>query len=339
MVIFLHGPDTYRSKQKIEELKEKFIREVDKSALNIAKIDGEKLSLNKFKETVLVPGFLARRRMIIIENICQNKDLQLQTAVMKFLEKQDNKAENIVIFWEDGSTKYEKDTKIRKNNKLFNKLKQQKYVQEFVLLKGYKLNEWIKKEVIKKGGKIEDQAVDLLASFVGSDLWQMSNEINKLVSYKQNKIIFSDDIDLLVKSKIDENIFNLVNALGTKNKKLALKLLNDQLESKISWAYLMAMIIWQFRILLQIKFLNLRAGVRRLPAEKEAQSLPPQSALSEALTFGLHPYVLQKAQIQAKNYSLEELKKIYQRLLKIDLQLKTSQIDPKVLFDLFIVNV
>jgi DNA polymerase-3 subunit delta len=311
MTIFLYGPDTYRSRQKLVEIKEKFIQEVDKSALNITKLNGEKLTLNKFRETVLVPGFLARRRLIIIENICQNKNVQLQTAVMKFLERRDSKRENIVVFWEE-DTKYERNTKVRKNNKLFGKLKQQKYAQEFALLKGYKLNEWVKKEINKQGRKIENQAIDLLTSSVGSDLWQMKNEIDKLISYKQNKIITSDDINLLVKSKIDENIFNLVDALGTKNKKLALKLLNDQLENKTPWTYLIAMIIRQFRILLQVK-----------------SSVP---------NLSFHPFVLRKAQAQAQNYSLEELKNIYQRLLKIDVQLKTSQIDPRVLFDLFIVK-
>ena len=330
MIIFLYGPDTYRSKQKIEELKEKFIQEVDKSKLNIIKLEGKDLSQSKFRETVLAPGFLARRRMIIIENICNS---QLQKQVISFLEKKEkdklkssglsrdheklqnqknNKKDNIIIFWEDGA-KYKKDAKIQKSNGLFNKLKQQKYAQEFTLLKGYKLNEWIKTEVIKRDGKIENQAINQLAESVGSNLWQMSNEIDKLIAYKQNKIITSDDINLLVKSKIDENVFNLVDALGTKNKKLALKLLNNQLDTRTPWPYLMAMIIRQFRILLQIK--------------SSSSAIP-----------GLHAFVLQKARVQAKNYSLEELKNIYQQLLKIDVRLKTSQIDPGVLFDLFIVK-
>ena len=344
MIIFLYGPDTYRSKEKLKEIKEKFIQEVDKAGLNIIKLDGEKLERNKFRETVLTPGFLARRRLIIIENICQNKNSQLQKEVLKFLERKTEDKDNIIVFWEE-ITKLRKDylpasrcearqtgENTKGGNKLLGQLRKEKYAQEFALLKGYKLNEWIKKEVIKQGGRIENQTVNLLADHVGSNLWQINNEINKLVSYKQNKIITSDDINLLVKSKIDENIFNLVDALGTKNKKMALKLLNDQLENKTPWPYLMTMIIRQFRILLQIKSVCAKTPTDS-PLTKGVRGLSYNLSVSN---LGLHPFVLQKAQAQAKNYSLEELKNIYQRLLGIDVQLKTTQVDPKVLFDLFI---
>lgn len=308
MIIFLYGLDTYRSRQKLEELKKKFIREVDKSGLDIIKLTKEDITISKFREAVLTPAFFSRKRMIIIENICQSKDSQLKNTVLKFIERHHKKDDNIIIFWEDIA---------KSNDKLFTRLTLEKYSQEFPLLNNYKLTEWIKKEVIKQKGKIEKAAVDFLIS-LGPDLWLLSNEINKLISYKGDKVVALDDVKLLVKPKIDENVFNLVDAIGRKDKNLALKLLNEQLESGISWSQLWSMIIRQFRILLQIKF-----------------SFLTNSSDSE---LNLHPYVLKKTKTQAKNYSLEELKDIYERLLKIDSQLKTTSIDPKVLFNLFIVK-
>jgi DNA polymerase-3 subunit delta len=306
MIFFLYGPDTYRSRKKLKELKEKFIREVDKTGLNISELDGEKLTLGRFREATLTPGFLTRRRMVIIRNICQNRSPKVQEEAIKFLERKDEGRESIIVFWEDSRGSQRK-------NKLYNQLKQQRYAQEFNLLRGYKLNSWIKEEVSRKKGRIEAKAVNLLVDYIGSDLWRMNNEIDKLIAYRGGKIITFEDVELLVKSKIDENIFNLVDALGMKDKKLALRLLNDQLENKLPWTYLMAMIIRQFRILLQIK------------------SFAPIS--------DLHPYFLQKVTKQAEKYSLEELKNIYQNLLKIDTQLKTTQIEPKVLFNLFILKI
>ena len=153
---------------------------------------------------------------------------------------------------------------------------------------------------------------------MGNDLWRMSNEINKLCAYKFKKTITKDDLDLLIANKIDENIFNLVDAIGNKNKTLALKLINDQLEINNSANYLLAMIIRQFRILLQIKDLSLN-----------------NQNFSQ---LKLHPFVIQKASNQVKKYSFEQLKNIYNQLLAMDIKLKTSQIKPTVLFDLFIIN-
>lgn len=144
----------------------------------------------------------------------------------------------------------------------------------------------------------------------------MSNEINKLCTYKFKGNITKEDINLLVIEKINENIFNLVDAIGNKNKKLALKLIDDQLEINNSANYLLTMIIRQFRILLQIKDLSLKN-------ENFSQ-------------LKLHPFVIQKASSQANKYSFDQLKNIYRQLLEIDIQLKTSQINPKILFDLFI---
>ena len=60
-----------------------------------------------------------------------------------------------------------------------------------------KLRKWALQEFEKTGTKINSDALDLLTSFVKNDLWRMSNEINKLSSYKKN--IEKKDVELLVK--------------------------------------------------------------------------------------------------------------------------------------------
>lgn len=60
----------------------------------------------------------------------------------------------------------------------------------------------------------------------------MSNEIKKLVSYKNNKIIKLEDIGLLVRSKIETDIFKTIDAIAEKNKKQALNLLHKHLEKR-----------------------------------------------------------------------------------------------------------
>ncbi|MBI4653210.1 DNA polymerase III subunit delta [Candidatus Kuenenbacteria bacterium] len=316
MFIFLYGEDTFRSKEKLKELIKKFQKEIDFFNSNILILEGEKMDINKLEQAISTGGFLATKRMIIIKNLFNSpvNDKILE----KILNILNQKFENILIFWEGGKIDQKIIRQLADKKKIFEKLKQEKYSSEFSLLAGTKLKDWVKKRIENQGAKIENQALENLVTMIGSDLWRMSNEIDKLCAYKFEKVILKEDVDLLVMPKINENIFNLVDAIGNKNKTLALKLINNQLEINNSAYYLLSMIIRQFRILLQIKDLILKNQ--------------PISQLK------LHPFVIQKASIQAKKYSMDALKNIYQQLLEMDIQLKTSQIKPKILFNLFIAN-
>ncbi|MFH1838059.1 MAG: DNA polymerase III subunit delta [Candidatus Kuenenbacteria bacterium] len=313
MFIFLYGEDTFRSKEKLKELMKKFQKEIDFSNLNILVLEGKDLDTNKLEQIFSFGGFLAKKRMIIIKNLfkeCQDK--KILEEILNILNKKN--IENILIFYEGKIDK--KMDNIKKE--IFEKLKKEKYSYEFSLLTGIKLKDWARKRIENQEAKIENQALENLIAIVGSDLWRMSNEINKLCAYKFKKIIIQEDLDLLIANKIDENIFNLVDAIGNKNKTLALKLINDQFKTSSSINYLLSMIVRQFRILLQIKDLSLN-----------------NQNFSQ---LKLHPFVIQKASIQAKKYSFDKLKNIYHQLLEMDIKLKNSQIKPKILINLFIAN-
>ena len=320
MIIFLYGEDTYRSSQKLNQIKDKFIKEVDSTSMNLTALDGAKLKFEEFNQQVKASPFLARKRMIIIKNlISENKSKEIQKEVVELLNQteQNAKDENILVFWE--STDHSKS---KSKSALWARLAKEKLAEEFKLLTPIQLNNWGKKEIEIQGGKIDNQAIAFLAATVGNDLWQMANEITKLTNFCQAKPITITDIENLVKAKFDDNIFNLVDALGTKNKKLALKLMSDQFNLEADEMYLLSMLIRQFRILLEIKdLINERPKITKDLIAKELQ---------------IHPFVAQKALWQVKNFTFDKLKQIYQMLSDLDIKLKTSQAKPKVLFDLFI---
>ncbi|HDQ23080.1 MAG TPA: DNA polymerase III subunit delta [Candidatus Uhrbacteria bacterium] len=323
MIIFLCGEDTYRSTQKLNQIKNKFIKEVDSTGMNLTILDGAKLKFEEFSQQVKASPFLARKRMIIIKNlISENKSKEIQKKIVELLDQagQDAEKDNILVFWENSG-----QAKSKSKNALWNRLTQEKLAQEFIPLKPSELNSWLKKEVESRGGKINNQAINFLAASVGNDLWQMSNEIEKLINYCSQKQIIIADIESLVKNKFDDNIFNLVDAIGNKNKKLALKLMSDQFNLEADKMYLLSMLIRQFRILLLIKDL-----------QKNNPSLTKDNATKE---LKIHPFVAQKALQQARNFTFEQLKLIYQALLGIDFKIKTSTTKPRLLFDLLIAQI
>ncbi|MFH1173211.1 MAG: DNA polymerase III subunit delta [bacterium] len=328
MIFFLYGEDTYRSRQKLKELKEAFIAKHDKGGLNITQLDGEKLDIEKFRQAVSGSSFLADKRLIIIENfITRNRGLKIFEEINDYLyvDKELPK-DNSLLFWESSdfaekkyNAKKEKSTGKKKGSLLKNLMKEQ-YSWAFKPLNNAEVMAWIKNKIQKDKINIELKALQALVAYVGNDLWQLSQDMDKLIAYCRGTDITAPEVELLVRAKFNDNIFHLVDAIGAKNKKLALKLVEDQLNSGNTFDDIFPMIIRQFRILLQIK-------------EKVDNGYPTTHLGTE---LGLHAFVVEKALIQALRYKLPQLKSIYQKLLNIDSQRKTGLGQPEILLDVLI---
>jgi len=244
--------------------------------------------------------------MIVLEDMLQQPE-SFQEELLNYLreKKLESNENNKIIFW----------TEKIKLGKLSQFLKKKAKTEEFKLLQPYKLREWIKRYAREQGSEIENQAIEKLIDYIGSDLWRMSNEINKLISYKTQiakgkGLIENEDIEILVKPKIDINIFNIIDALGQKNKKQALKLVHNYFKKGESWEYLLNRFIYQFRNLIKVK----TGGGK-----------------------DLHPFVFRKTDRQADNFTFQDLKKAYRELLEIDINIKKGKIEPRTALEMFIV--
>lgn len=310
MIIFLYGEDTFRSRQKLKELKEKFLRDVDSSGNSITVIDGETATVGAVREAVGAVSLFSSKRMIIIEKLLRNKSKKTQEEIRDYFKEAKSKKEkddNIIIFWDDLAAKD------AGKNKLFEFLKKEKYSQDFKLLSNTEVTSWVRKEIEKRDAKIKPQAALGLAGMFGGDLWQLNNEIDKLINYKQGEnkdsVIDEEDVEKLARGKTDANIFALTDAISNKNKALALQLFEKEIGAGISESHLIFMIIRQFRILLQIKQC----------LEKGYSSKKIISQLK------LHPFIVQKGMSQAANFSFDVLKSIFRKLVEIDKKIKTGQ--------------
>lgn len=324
MIMFLHGEDTYTSSLRLKKLKEGFKKKYDQQGASIKIFDEENFETDEFKKSITAQGLLTKKILVVVKNLISESSAKTQEDITLYLKESPPGSDVVVIFWEKEETaKKSKKGRAKTSNKpLLNLLLKEKHVEEFILPTGQRLNRWIQQEVTARQGKINPAAVNSLISLVGNNLWQLNNEIEKLIAYKKGGLINEEDVKLYVKAKFDENVFNFTDALGEKNKKISLKLLHDQIASGANELYLLTMILRQFRILLQVK------GVLK----EESNYYTVASRLK------LHPFVAQKAVTQAQKYTIEELKEIYKKLLQMDLRIKTSPIDAKTLLDIFVVQ-
>jgi len=130
------------------------------------------------------------------------------------------------------------------------------------------------------------------------------------------------DVKLFLPEKVDDSIFNLVDAIVAKQPKNVFKMIQEQYRKGEDATFIFAMILRQFRIILELRDLFDRED--NLPSDIIAKRL------------SLHPFVVKKSLPLIKRYSLDELKKIYHQLLEIDIKTKTGRGDQEILLDLFV---
>jgi len=308
MVIFLYGSDTYRSRQKLNEIIEHY-KKIHKSGLSFKYFNNESLNFQDFENEIQSTSMFDEKKLIILENATKNKNFKdkFLASLKKFVALND-----IILFYETGE--------VSKNDSLFKFLKKSGQSQEFQPLEGQKLKNWAKKEVKDHKISINPEALDQLINYTGNNLWQLNNELRKLANFKKQEKIELGDIELLVKPEIETDIFKTIEAVALKNKKKALLLIYNHLKKGDSPLYLLSMINFQFRNLLMIKDLT----------EKHY----PYSSILKISK--LHPFVLKKSWYLVNKFTLPELKKIYQKIFQVDLAIKTGKINPEIALDLVI---
>jgi DNA polymerase-3 subunit delta len=312
MFILIFGKDAYRGWQKFKEIIEDF-KEKNSVKLSLDFLDFQRLAYEDFKNELKHNSIFNENKIIAQRNAFS--DNNFKEHFLKDRENFSDNTKNLVVFYEDKETFSTKELLdfFQRNGKFY----------KFDFLTGAKLKTWTQNEFHELKAKINPVALSLLISFVGSDLWRMSAEIRKLVAYKQkNKIIEKEDVELLVKPKIEAAIFNTIDAIANKDKKTALSLLYKHIEKGDSPFYLLKMIIFQFRNLLIVKELGEKSITEITTALKP-----------------MHPFVVRKSYYMAKKFKLKQLEKIYLKIFQIDLAMKTGKIKPEMALELLIADI
>jgi DNA polymerase III subunit delta len=320
MIIFLYGEDFFRSSQKLLEIKNKFLS-TDKSGSGLSVFECEeekKIDLpKKIIQTISTPNIFSSKRLVIVKNFISAFQSQEQKEILNFFKKNKERKEEdvIVVFWESNHPK--------KNNSLYKFLEENSRKQNFEKLIGNKMNQWALKTIQKIDPeiKISKIALEKLVAYSGSESSILFFELQKLSNYAEKKMIVEKDVDLLVRANLSNDVFQMVDSLGTKNKKRALELFHSRLEKGDDPFYLLSMFFYQFRNMLKIFDLFDR-GIR--------------SEYEIAKISKIHPFVVKKSLFQIKNFSFEKIKDIYKKLADLDSQIKIGKIDIKLGLDKFI---
>lgn len=175
------------------------------------------------------------------------------------------------------------------------------------------LSGWISRTAKEQGIAIDGSAIQMLANFVGPNLRQLANELEKLSLYADGRTITAADVRLMVSDSSEGLIWDMTDALSQRNGRKAMAALHDLRRGDANPFYLLTMMARQYRIMIKVKDAMARGGRNENEIAREVKE---------------SPYPVKKAMQQCRGYGTEELEAVLERLLQADFAMKTGT-DPE----------
>ena len=304
MITTLTGSNSFAMQNRLKELTNAFVKKHGNLALE--KIDGERANLIAIKDALQSLPFLAARKMVVIRDLSANK---AATGGIEQLVSAIDVATDVIFY----------EPMIDKRTTFFKVLHKQTELEEFRDLDPARLKRWLLEEAKKQGGQLSSNDADYLIERVGTDQWQLYNELEKLITYQPG--LTRQNIELLTEPSYQSKIFELLDAAFAGDKKNALRLYEEQRAQKVEPQAILAMIAWQLSLLVAA-----RLGKGKQPAEI-------------AKDLSLNAYPVSKAMRLSTKLSDQKLRRLIDDAFNIDLKNKTSAIELDEALKTYIVTI
>jgi DNA polymerase-3 subunit delta len=316
-VYLFHGEEAYLREQAVLRFKE-YLLEGGNSEFNFDLIEGEQATPAEIAAKAEMPPFIAGKRLVVVRNPTLFKAGKgssgerageggdepvpkgKEAALLEYLKRP--LASTCLIFTTGEP--------VDKRRRLYQAVKKCGRVVEFTFLNRRELARWLDQRARAAGTKFGAGAKELLLDVAGPSLMHLVAELEKLFCYTAGReLITPEDVRKVCPSRVEENIFAIVDAVGEKNCRKALTGIKDLLAAKEPPLRILAMLSRQFRLLLQVHTL-------------QEQGFPPAEIPAR---LNIHPYVAQKIGSQCRRFNRPLLISIFESLSELDLAVKTGR--------------
>lgn len=299
----ISGDDEYEKELFVEQIKKSF--EPLQKGMNWIQMDKD--NLGTLDQELTTYSFFNEPKLILVKLPKKSGEEDEGKGKKEWLteELEDkilNKIETItLVFLEEGSSKGKLNKFISKNGK----------VVTFDKKKPQELAIWVQTFCKEKGLEIGKAEAVYLVDLCGSNKQVLVNELLKLMDYVEDGKITKADIDKICIKTSEVIIFDLTDSYGRKDIKATLLYLEELLENKEPLQKIFIMIAKHFKSLLLAKVVL-------------------EQGKSVASELGINPYPAKKYAEQSKNFSKEELIRIFKELATLDADSKVGKIDLKI---------
>ena len=325
MLYILSGPDDFSLAQSLEKIKKDI---GDRAILEAGTttLDGQQVTLDRLRTVCETVPFLAGKRLVIIRGLLGRFEPRGRASRQRKTTPANQQDEykplaSCITQIPDSTVLVLIEGSLASNNPLLRELTGKAVVKSFPLMRDAKLRQWVQGRVSEEGGSISPQAVNLLTRLVGSNLWIMASEINKLVLFTSGRRIEEEDVRAVVSYDQQASVFAMVDAIIDAKTEVAEQLLEQLLQRGTAPTYLLTMLARQVQMIVRAKELR----------KQRKPTIEIQNRLGLTSEFALR-----KTLEQASRYSLPRLKEMYHRLLEADLSIKTGQYDDELALNILV---
>lgn len=287
MIYFLFGSDTYRSRQKLHEIIAEFEKKTGAVA-GVTRIDAAVEPAAVF-EVGRTGSLFSQKELVVIEN-ASGGGREVEDHFRGRLKDWVGDRDLTVVFLE-GEVKAEEGL-------MAAIAKAATKVQEFTSLSKAGIGRWLDGVVAERKVRLSVREKEMLIVKHGSDLWAISNELDKIAS----GWAISHDI------RGAEKIWNFTDAFF-RNRRQSFRPMSELLQSGHEPIYLLAALAGSLRVLALVWW-GIKTG-----------------ELKRA-TAGLHPFVVKKNTELARGLDGAALRELFAELVSADVALKTGKLPP-----------
>ena len=281
-IYLLHGEESFHI-DKVSEYIENSILNNGEKAFNLQVLYGQDTHIDTVIDYAMQFPMMSQYRVLVVKE-AQKIGLKSSNGSdsEKFIHYIKNPASTTVLVIAH------KDKKVDGRSKWLKLIKDQHTVLESNRIRDYQVRPWVENYLKEKGHLIENNASELIAEYLGTDLSTVSNELDKLcVNLTSGQRITLKEVDENIGISKDYNVFELQEALITKNATKAGRIVsNFQANMKRQPMEMILGSLFSFYQRLYIVHQNL----------KEGDAFLTKNA-------GISPYFLQKTKTQARSLS------------------------------------
>ncbi len=312
-VYLLFGEEQYLVRVYLEKLVKACMGKDLKSLegdMNFVRFSGTATDVKEVEENANTMPFFAEKRMIVAQ------------GTGWFHKSSDEVASFIASIPETACVVFAEND-VDKRSNTYKAVEKYGHAANFEELKEEDVKKWICREVDRNRKKITNGAVDALIAAAGCDLAALSTELEKCFSYCLDKdAIERADVESLVHVQAQDRVFEMIEFVGLKKQKEALKCYYDLLELRVPPMKILANMQRQFRLLIAVKDLKGRGLDKNRIAEELA----------------MKPFIVQKYMNQAGHFSMSDLKKALQEAADYDMAFKNGGISDRMAVELLLIQ-
>lgn len=295
------------------------ILEDDEMDFNYSSYDLEETPIEAALEDAETFPFIGEKKVIFLHNpsflTSEKTKEKVEHNLAKLELYMNNPASYTVLVI---SAPYEKLDERKKITKL---LKKCAVTVEAKKLNEHEIKGWINERASVNGIEFDPDAADLMLALAGTNLFLLSNEVDKLAIYAmdENKIDVAL-VEKLVSRSLEQNIFSLIDKVVNRKLDEALRIYYDLLKQNEEPIKILAMLAVQFRLIYQVKELSRRGyGQQQI-----------------AGYLKIHPFRVKLAANQAGKFTDEELAQLIKMLADADYKMKTGGMNKSLLVEMLL---